>query len=310
MHGVVAILCSGQGTQHPGMFDLLADCPATAPIFSVAAGLLGKDPRQYVREAGPALFDDRIGQILCCTQALATWTALDAARPERAVIAGYSIGELAAWGCVGAFDADTVLRLAERRATLMEAAAPANCGLAAIVGLRRDALAPILAQHAIAIAIINGVDSFVVGGHNDALVAACHAALDHGAVHAVRLRVAVPSHTPLLATAVPEFRAALREAAPHAPKPGYRLLSGIDGETVYDIETGIGKLARQFSVTVDWAACLNSCIAAGAECALELGPGTALSRMATPLFPEGLARATEDFRTLAGLRAWLQRAKA
>jgi [acyl-carrier-protein] S-malonyltransferase len=310
MHGIVAILCSGQGTQHPGMFDLPADCPAAAPVFSAAAGLLGKDPRQYVREAGPTLFDDRIGQLLCCTQALAAWTALDAARPQRAVIAGYSIGELAAWGCAGAFDADTVLRLAERRAALMDAAAPKNSGLAAIVGLPRAALAPILAQHAIAIAIINGVDSFVVGGPNDALGDACHAALAHGAVHAVRLRVAVPSHTPLLAAAVPELHAALDETAPHVPKLGYRLLSGIDGETVYDVEIGIGKLARQISVTVDWAACLESCVAAGAECALELGPGTALSRMAARFFPEGLARATDDFRTLAGLQAWLQRATA
>jgi [acyl-carrier-protein] S-malonyltransferase len=187
-------------------------------------------------------------------------------------------------------------------------AAPKNSGLAAIVGLPRAALAPILAQHAIAIAIINGVDSFVVGGHNDALGAACNAALAHGAVHAVRLHVAVPSHTPLLAAAVPELYAALRETTPHAPKPGYRLLSGIDGETVYDVETGIGKLARQISVTINWAACLESCVAAGAECALELGPGTALSRMAAHFFPEGSARALEDFRTLGGVRAWLQRA--
>jgi [acyl-carrier-protein] S-malonyltransferase len=310
MRGVVAILCSGQGTQHPGMFDLVADYPAAASVFSVAAGLLGKDPRQYVRETGPRLFDDRSGQILCCTQALAAWTALDAARPARAVIAGYSIGELAAWGCAGAIEADSVLRLAERRAALMDAAAPKNSGLAAIVGVPRDALAPILAQHALAIAIINGVDSFVVGGRNDALDAACDAALAHGAVHAVRLRVAIPSHTPLLAAAVPELHAALRETAPHAPKLGCRLLSGIDGETVFDVETGIGKLARQISVTVNWAACLESCVAAGAECALELGPGTALSRMAAHFFPEGLVRATEDFRTLAGLRVWLQRATA
>jgi hypothetical protein len=30
---------------------------------------------------------------------------------------------------------------------------------------------------------------------------------------------------------------------------------------------------------IDWAACLESCRSAGAEAALELGPGTALSRM-------------------------------
>ena len=33
------------------------------------------------------------------------------------------------------------------------------------------------------------------------------------------------------------------------PPAGYRLLSGIDGDTIYDIETGIDKLARQISST-------------------------------------------------------------
>jgi len=41
--------------------------------------------------------------------------------------------------------------------------------------------------------------------------------------------------------------------------------------------------------------------------ALELGPGRALSHMAEALFPVGGARSTEDFRTVAGLRAWLSR---
>ena len=75
-----------------------------------------------------------------------------------------------------------------------------------------------------------------------------------------------------------------------------------------DIETGIDKLARQISTTIDWAACLESCRSAGAEAALELGPGTALSHMASELFPDGHVRAVNEFRTLAGLRTWLQRA--
>ena len=47
---------------------------------------------------------------------------------------------------------------------------------------------------------------------------------------------------------------------------------------------------------------------AGAVTALELGPGTALSHMASALFRDGRVRAVEEFRTLAGLRTWLQRA--
>jgi [acyl-carrier-protein] S-malonyltransferase len=291
------------------MFDLVANCPETEPVFAAAAGVLGQDPRRFVREAAPAdLFSDRFGQILCCTQALAAWAVLDIGRPARAVIAGYSIGELAAWGCAGAFDGPDTLRLAQRRAALMDAAAPNDGGLAAIVGLRRPTLEPILARHAVSIAIVDDVDSFVVGGHRTALQAACQEAAARGAKHTVSLSVAVPSHTLLLREATGPFRAALRAACPRLPGAGHRLLSGIDGDTIHDMETGIDKLALQISTTIDWAACLESCRSAGAAAALELGPGTALSRMASPLFPDGRARAMEEFRTLAGLRSWLQRA--
>jgi [acyl-carrier-protein] S-malonyltransferase len=308
MRGVVAILCSGQGGQHPGMFDLVADCPEAEPIFAVAAGVLGQDPRPFVRKAASAdLFSDFSGQILCCTQALAAWAALGAARPARAVIAGYSVGELAAWGCAGALDGPTTLRLAQRRAALMDAAAPSDGGLAAVVGVRRPTLEPILVRHAASIAIVDDVDSFVIGGPRAGLEAACQEAAARGAKRTVNLPVAVPSHTPLLREATEQFRAVLSEASPRLPRAGYRLLSGIDGDTIHNIETGIDKLARQISTTIDWAACLESCRSAGAEAALELGPGTALSHMAAALFPDGRARAVEEFRTLAGLRTWLQR---
>jgi [acyl-carrier-protein] S-malonyltransferase len=308
---LVAILCSGQGAQHPAMFDLVANCPEAEPVFAAAAAVLGRDPRRFVQEVTPTdLFSDFSGQVLCCTQAFAAWAALGAVRPARAVIAGYSIGELAAWGCAGAFDEPSILRLAQRRAAFMDAAAPNESGLAVITGLRRPLIEPILTRHTLSIAIINDVDSFTVGGLRTALRAACEDAAAHGAKRALMLPVTVPSHTPLLSHATEHFRVTLREASPRLPRAGYRLLSGIDGETVLDTETGIDKLARQISTTIDWAACLESCRSAGAVAALELGPGTTLSRMASALFPDGRARSVEEFRSLAGLRTWLQRATA
>src|SRR5271156_1722435 len=309
MHRPVAILCSGQGGQHSAMFDLFADCPASEPVFIAASEQLGEDPRRFVRDAAPAdLFADRAAQILCCTQALAAWAGLAPARPARAVVAGYSVGELAAWGCADALDMSAVLQLAQRRAAAMEAAAPRDSGLAAIIGLSRPGLEPILGRHAAAIAIVNDTDSFVIGGHGAALDAVCRDASASGATRAFRLPVSVPSPRMLLAEAAEPFRIALRAAAPRPPQASYRLLSGIAGDTVQDIETGCDKLARQICTPVDWAACLESCRAEGAELALELGPGRALSHMAAPLFPAGGARSAEDFRTVAGLRAWLSRA--
>ena len=245
MDRTIAILCSGQGAQHPGMFDLLAGSVDAEPVFSAARQYLHEDPRRLVREVPhDALFKDHAGQILCCTRALAIWAGLGEARPARAVIAGYSVGEVAAWGCAGALDAAATLRLTDRRASIMDAVAPPDGGLAGIIGLRRDRLDPILSKHDLEVAIINDVDSFVVGGHADPLDACCRDALASGAKRAVRIRVTVPSHTGLMAAAVEPFGNALREMAPRLPHGGYRLLSGIDGNTVWDMETGGEKLAR------------------------------------------------------------------
>jgi len=310
MRRPVAILCSGQGGQHSGMFDLVANCPAAEPVFIAASQQLGQDPRQFVREAGTTdLFSDRAGQILCCTQALAIWAGLTTARPARAVIAGLSVGELAAWGCAGALDVAATLLLARRRAALMDAAAPPDSGLAVIVGLRRAALEPILHEHAAAIAIIHDIDHFVIGGLRDALDAACREAAARGATRAIRLPVAIPSHTQLLSGALDLFRDALRLADTRLPETGFRLLTGIDGGTVQGIEAGCDKLARQICSPVEWASCLASCREEGAALVLELGPGSALSREAVPLFPIGRVRAAEEFSSLDGLRAWLSRAR-
>jgi [acyl-carrier-protein] S-malonyltransferase len=114
----VAVLCSGQGYQGEGMFDLLADAPEAIPVFKAAEFVLeGKDPRQLVRESdNDELHADKVGQILCCTQAMAAWAVLSAKVPRPLVVAGYSVGELAAWGVAGLLDYEEVLHLAIQRA--------------------------------------------------------------------------------------------------------------------------------------------------------------------------------------------------
>jgi len=306
-----AIFCSGQGYQGAGMFDLLADAMEAEPVFEAAKSVLGgKDPRRLVREASnDDLHTDKLGQILCCTQAMAAWAVLKAKVPRPLLVAGYSVGELAAWGVAGLIDYESVFDLAARRATAMDRATKEPSGLVAVHGLKRDTVDRICKAYGAYVAIINARDRMLVGGTRKALDAVARDARVAGAERTTMLPVAVPSHTPLLAEASEEFRQVLAKAQlPAGVASDIRLLSGIDGDTIYDIETGIDKLARQISTTIDWAACLESCRSAGAVAALELGPGTALSRMASPLFPDGQVRAADEFRTLTGLRSWLKRA--
>jgi [acyl-carrier-protein] S-malonyltransferase len=85
------------------MFDLLADAPKADPVFKAAKLVLdGRDPRDLVHQASnKALHADRAGQILCCTQAMAAWAMVSGRVHRPLVVAGYSVGELAAWGVAG-----------------------------------------------------------------------------------------------------------------------------------------------------------------------------------------------------------------
>lgn len=311
MSAPLAILCSGQGTQHVGMFDLVAQAPEAQAVLETAREILGgTDPRQFVREVDAAtLFSNRIGQILCCTQALAAWSMIRAHLPSTTVVAGYSVGELAAWGCAGLLEPHEVLQLASHRAELMDEAGGSDTGLEAFVGLNQAQVEELCRPHGAHIAIVNGENFFIVGGKKEALQAMHDEANAGGASCATILRVAVASHTPLLAEASRRFDEALgRLNLSKKVLSGVRLLSGVDGEVVFDVQAGSRKLAAQISHPLHWAACLDGCRAAGASRVLEFGPGRALARMAGHTFPEARIRSVDDFRTPAGVVAWLGRA--
>jgi [acyl-carrier-protein] S-malonyltransferase len=309
----VAILCSGQGYQGAGMFDLLADAPKADPVFKAAKLVLdGRDPRDLVHQASnKALHADRAGQILCCTQAMAAWAMVSGRVHRPLVVAGYSVGELAAWGVAGLLGYEEVLDLAVRRAAAMDSATSRQSGLVAIHGLKRNALDAICRAHGAYIAIINGADQMLVGGTNDSLAAVIRDARIHGAQRITTLPVTVASHTPLLAEASHRFRQALAEAnlAPEMPA-GVRLLSGIDGDTVFNVQSGADKLARQIQQTVEWAACMRSCRAAGVTKVVELGPGDALAHMMHEFMPDGDVHSLSEFHSLSGFENWIEMSPA
>ncbi|MBE7212262.1 MAG: acyltransferase domain-containing protein [Gluconacetobacter diazotrophicus] len=304
MTGSVAILCSGQGGQHREMFALTGAVPEAEPVFAAAAPHLGGvDPRAFVRDAPEeALFSNRAGQILCCTQALAAWAMLGDARPDRAVLAGYSVGELAAWGLAGLLPPTDLLALAASRADAMDRAAPPGTGLASASGLPRAALERVLPD-GVTVAISNADDAFIVGGTDAGLSALA----GHPGLRTSRLRVAVPSHTALLGDAAVRFAEVLAARSWERPSPGSVLLSGIDAEPVRDPAAGATKLAVAIAAEIRWADCLRACSERGATVVLELGPGSALARMAEQLSLAPAIRALDQFRTPGGVREWLDR---
>jgi [acyl-carrier-protein] S-malonyltransferase len=304
----LAILCSGQGLQNPDMFALTGDAVEAADLFAHATGLLGgRDPRKIVREvANDDAHQNRTGQILCTLQALAAAAALRTCLPNRLILAGYSVGEVASWGVARLWSAAATLDIATRRAELMDAASQADDGLLFVRGLPLETVAALCARHGAAIAIVNPADAYVLGGAGEALDALTDAANGLGAGRVVRIKVAVASHTPRMAAAAIGFRSFLAQSPiQQRPDRSVRLFSGVDGAAVVDIATGLDKLARQVRQTVHWADCLAGCVEAGAHAFLELGPGRALSEMCASAYPQIPARSLEDFRTIQGVRRWM-----
>jgi [acyl-carrier-protein] S-malonyltransferase len=304
----IAILCSGQGQQHPGMFDLVADVPEAATLFDVATDLLGgRDPRNLVRLGVPeTLEENRTAQILCVLKAVALQAALGDTLPARRLVAGYSVGEVAAWALAGLISGVDALTLVAARAEAMDAASHGPEGLTFVRGLARATIDALCDTPDIAVAIVNPGDAFVLGGTIAALDRFEDEAVRHGAKRVVRLNVHIASHTRRLAAASTAFATILaRSEIRPALGAGVRLYAGVDGAPVRDAATGIPKLADQISHTVEWARCVENCVEAGATTFLELGPGHALSAMVLDGSAGAAARSAEDFKSLSGLRNWI-----
>ena len=306
----LAVLCSGQGLQHPQMFSLTGNAEAAAAAFAHATKLLGgRDPRELVRtDQASVLHGNRVAQILCVSQALSAAAALRHVWPKQILLAGYSVGEISAWGVAELFDSAATLDLVALRAELMDAASAPGDGLLSVRGLSRTSVDNLCRRYATAVAIVNPNDSFVLGGSGEALDTLAADAMEMGAARVTRIAVNVASHTVRFAAASSAFQAAL-EKTPTKGKTSSRarLLSGIDGTAVLDTAAGKSKLAEQISHTVEWADCLESCLEAGASAFLELGPGAALSNMCASAYPHIPSRSLDDFRTIQGVASWVTR---
>jgi [acyl-carrier-protein] S-malonyltransferase len=303
----LALLCPGQGAQHPGMLKIAAHHSAAGEVLRSATTALGEDLRGWL--ADPALFfANARAQPLVCISQLAWWAALRGQVPAPIAFAGYSVGELAAYGVADALDAEGVARLARERARLMDAAASAEPGgVIALRGVSRAAAIEMCADKRAFIAISIDEDAYVIGGTQSALDAVAETARRAG-VHVACLRVGVASHTPLLAKAATRFRAAL--AASPLRAPARPVVAGIDSSWVVTRERAIEVLAEQIAHTIEWSRCIDALYERGCRVFLELGPGAAVSKMVRNRLHGIEARSVDEFRDAAAVSAWVVRSVA
>jgi [acyl-carrier-protein] S-malonyltransferase len=303
----LAILVPGQGTLHADTMPWLDSRPQAQPVLQTLAAMLGADWRARMHDPEWSA-TNRHAQPLVTALSLAAWACIADALPTPAVVAGYSVGELAAFAIAGVFDAQTAMTLAAQRADAMDhATAGRAMGLLAVSGLLAAPLAALCKRHDLALAIRLGDDQAIVGGTAASLDAAEGEVAAQGA-HGTRLGVRVASHTPWMNAAAEDF--ARRSSAVAFAAPTTALVCNHTATVVRALAELAHALSHQIASLIRWDACMDTVAERGASCVLEVGPGTTLAGLWRARHPGIPARSIDDFRAPEAVAAWVDRTLA
>ncbi|MEO5843283.1 MAG: acyltransferase domain-containing protein [Caldimonas sp.] len=297
----LALLFPGQGTQHAQMLPWLEDEPAARPLLHRIAAALGSDWRD--RLADPAwATENAVAQPLLVGIESAAWACLAGRLPAPAVIAGYSVGEVAAFGAAGVFDAGTALDLARVRAEVMARSAGQPTGLMATRDVPLSVIEAWCRRYGLSVAIRLGPDRAIVGGSAEAMrAAAADPAMAGARISDIGVRIA--SHTPWMRAAAEAFASHL--AAIPVQAPAAALVCNLTGTATRDSASLARCLSAQIASPVLWDACMETIAERQVGCVLEIGPGTTLASLWRASYPNVPARSIDEFRSAAAVAGWV-----
>ncbi|AXO35336.1 malonyl CoA-acyl carrier protein transacylase [Micromonospora sp. B006] len=277
----VAVLCTGQGAQRVGMGQrLYAAFPAFADAFDAACAELDRHLDRPLRGVldGPADVLDRTGyaQAALFAVEVAAYRLVESWGVVPDFVAGHSVGEVAAAHIAGVLSAPDAARLVAARGTLMQALPTGG----AMVSIRateaevRAHLATVGGTPGAGLAAVNGPESVVVSGDEDAVlaVAAHFAALGRSTR---RLRVSHAFHSARMDPMLDAFGDVLGQltfAAPRIP-----VVSTVTGAVLDPDEVcSPAYWLRNVRDTVRFDAAVTSLRELGVGAYVEVGPGGVL----------------------------------
>ena len=272
---MLAITCPGQGAQKTGFLSSFLELDTFSAQIDELSTASGIDLRLHGTESDDeTIKDTAVAQPLLVASAIACATELGI---SPAVVAGHSVGEIAAAQIAGIFTPADAMAFVKVRADGMAAAAAATpTGMSAVVGGQpEDVLAAIEAAGA-SPANVNGGGQTVAAGSLEALEALAENPPERARV--ISLAVAGAFHTEFMASATADLSAAA--SAMEVSDPTVSILSNSDGTSVETGREYVDRLVKQVTNPVRWDLCQESLLNTGITGMIELVPGGTLTGIA------------------------------
>jgi [acyl-carrier-protein] S-malonyltransferase len=271
---VLAIVSPGQGAQKPGFLTTwLESLPTAEPRLAWWSALAGVDLVHLGTQAGAEEIKDTAR-----TQPLLVAAALLAAEQlplyDVPVVAGHSVGELAAAVLAGVLTPETALTLAGVRGREMAAACALEpTGMAAVLGGDPDEVVAAIESHGLYPANRNGAGQIVAAGAAEALEK--FTVERPAGARVIKLAVAGAFHTPFMAPAEQALAAIAGGVNP--AEPNKIMLSNLDGAAVNHGRELVHRLVRQVIAPVRWDLCMRGLADLGVTAVIELPPAGTLA---------------------------------
>jgi [acyl-carrier-protein] S-malonyltransferase len=278
---VIALLAPGQGSQTEGMLSPWLELRGAADRLASWSTAGGLDlARLGTTASTEEITDTAIAQPLIVAATLLAYedlTRQGLLADKEVVVAGHSVGEIAAYAIAGVISADDAVALAATRgAEMAKACAHEPTGMSAVLGGDEAEVLARLEQLDLVPANRNAAGQIVAAGRLSALD---KLAEDPPAKARVRaLGVAGAFHTEFMASALDGYAAAVQNVA--TAEPTAVLLSNCDGQPVSSASDAIEKLVAQLTRPVRWDLCSETLRQRNVSAIVEFPPAGALSGIA------------------------------